>query len=296
MIKPKLSIAELADKRKKCAEAKAAGLPCNEFSGAKPKLCIITLNIGDVLHQKSRASMQDAARRWGADFYEITQPLHTGGGRQHWNKTFLAKWAQERNYDRCVYYDADILIRSDCPNVFELTPPGHIGLVSNDQIDGVLWKPGQRNRYWPSLDSWAKRLNKRCPPIHEHANSGMIVFEPRTHAALFDAWAAAGRSVHWTAPTKLIDQAAFSVLVYNLQTDESRTWLPMQFNTLIYRHELINAAGRMQTFVYHYTGNRKDKLVETEWRVGNTPNQTTRQLPHLPIRRPHVGTKPLSQA
>ena len=252
------------------------GKPCADFmpragTPVPKKRALITLNIGNVLQPKSRASMQAAAKRWGADFLEITQPMEKVGGRPHWQKAFLARHAAKLGYAQCVYYDADVLIRDDCPNVIDLTPAGHVGIVANDQIDGVLWQPGPRNRYYGAIAWWAAKLGKPVPPLHAHCNSGMIVFEPGTHAPLFDAWAAAGRSVGWGAPTKLIDQAAFTVLLAAMQTDASRTWLPMMYNTLIYRHELIRADDLMQTFVYHYTGRRKDVLPRTEWRHGVKP-------------------------
>lgn len=286
--KPRVQIGELAAKRGRCARAKAAGLPCTEFAPAPTTpqdapatsdRVLVTINLGNVLHPESRASMQDAARRWGADYREITTPLHAGGGRPHWNKTFLHQWARTHGYKRVAYYDADILIRSDCPSLLDLVPAGHLGLVSNDQIDGVLWKAGSANRYHYSLAEWARRLGMRTPPLHEHANSGMIVFEPDAHGNVFDQWQASGQSCGWGAPTKLIDQAAFSVLCHNLLTDETRTWLPMQFNTLVYRHELIRSAGPMQTYVYHYTGHRKAKLHETQWRLHSTAPRLARHEP-----------------
>ncbi len=255
--KPKITITELAAKKSRCREAKAAGLPCTEFS---KKLALVTINIGNVLHQKSRESFKAAAARWGAEYIEITLPIKATGGKPHWQKAFLADHLI--NFDRCVYYDADILIRDDCPSVFDMTPQGYLGIVTNDQIDGNIWKPAPGNRYWSSLQEWSKRLGIPFTNLHEHCNSGMIVFEPKIHSDLFTKWSEAGKSCNYGAPTKLIDQACFSVLITQVK---NKTWLPMQFNTLIYRHELIKAAGYMQTFVYHYTGHRKDKLNETDW-------------------------------
>lgn len=34
--KPRVSVAELAEKRKRCKQAKAAGLPCTEFAPPQP--------------------------------------------------------------------------------------------------------------------------------------------------------------------------------------------------------------------------------------------------------------------
>ncbi len=56
----------------------------------KSDLVLVTLNIGGVMHIHTRASLQHAARRWGADYHEATQPITAVGGRPHWQKTFLA--------------------------------------------------------------------------------------------------------------------------------------------------------------------------------------------------------------
>ncbi len=94
--------------------------------------------------------------------------------------------------------------------------------MTNDQIDGPLWAPGERNRYYPALAWWANKLGLMVPPLHLHVNSGMIVFEPETHALLFDRWRQAGELVGYGAPTKLIDQAAFSVLLARLSATRAQ--------------------------------------------------------------------------
>lgn len=232
------------------------------------KRALLTLNIGNVLQQKSRESLQNAAQRWSMDYVEFTEPLQAVGGMPHWQKTFLADWALQHGYGQCLYIDSDVLIREDCPDFPGLVMPGRIGVVRNDQLDGVLWKDGEQNRYYHTLNWWAKKLNINCPDIvYDHVNSGMFVFEPKAHNHFFERWQEAGKSVGWGRPTKLIDQSPFSVILSSLPGD-SKTFLPMQFNTLIYRQELVSSNGYMQSFVYHYTGHQKHNIRNTEWRKG----------------------------
>lgn len=258
---------------------------------------MVTINIGNVLHTNSRASMEAAAARWGADYIEITEPFWTApeGALPHWGKAQLAPWLDELGYTRAVYFDADILIRSDCPSLFDKVDPGYVGVVSNDQIDGTLWQPGARNRYFTALNWWARRFETDVPPMHEHVNTGVIVFEPKTHGLLFAKWRAAADTVKWRRQVTMIDQAAFSVLLSQLHGevhgDGERTLLPMQFNTLVYRHDLIRSTGLMQTYVYHFTGNNKERLPSTQWSVPKAVSDITAAPPRATVR--HVSSSKL---
>jgi hypothetical protein len=75
----------------------------------------------------------------------------------------------------------------------------------------------------------------------------------------------------------------------------------MQFNTLIYRHELIDCTGRMQTFAYHYTGHRKQMIDTTDWRITGRPAPPPRGGQRVVVapprpRPPIVPPKPVLQS
>jgi SAM-dependent methyltransferase len=227
---------------------------------------LVTLNIGHVMRPEARDSLQHAARRWGAEYHELTEPIEPIGGKPHWQKSMLARWALERGIRKVAYFDSDMLIRSDCPSVLDITPDGTLGIVSNCQFDGPLWKPGKKNRYYRDLEWWARHLSLPVPPMHEHANGGLIVFEPHAHAELFERWRLCGESVKWGRAVKLVDEAALSVLLHSAG---GVTWLPTQYNTLFYRSEMLKTDGKMQSYVYHAAGRNKRRLQNVQWHLGS---------------------------
>ncbi len=188
------------------------------------------------------------------------------GGKPHWQKAFLCRWAQARGHKRVAYFDSDMLVRSDCRNLIDLIPAESVGIVSNDQCDGPLWNAGPKNRYYRDLKHWADKLGVACPPMHEHANSGLIIFSPEHHAGLFESWLECGAWINWGRAVKLIDEPSLSVL---LSTGKwPVVWMPMQYNTLFYRSELLRSDGRMQTYVYHAAGRNKKRLSGVQWNIG----------------------------
>lgn len=229
---------------------------------------LVTLNIGHVMRPECRESLKHAAQRWGAVYEELTEPLEKVGGKPHWQKSFLARWAKAKGYSRVVYFDSDILIRSDCPNLFDLIPEKDFGIVSNDHMDGPLWNAGPKNRYYKDLKTWADKLGVACPPMHEHANGGVFVFSPEAHDKLFEAWAECGAWINYGRAVKLIDEPSLSVLLSTGMVPV--VWMPQQFNTLFYRSELLRSEGRMQTYVYHAAGRNKHRLQKIQWNIGGS--------------------------
>lgn len=227
-------------------------------------LCVVTLNIGHVMGATARASMLAAAKRWGAAYAEIHAPIREVGGKPHWQKAFLPEWARERGYTRVAYYDSDIVLRSDCPNIFDRVPAGSVGIVSNQQQDFAELSSRQHRRYDSDRRWWAARLGGKMAPAERHVNGGLIVFEPVAHADLFRRWAEAGASVKYGRADVLVDEAALSIVLEN--SDVPRVWLPSTFNLLFYRSPSLNNSRDMAGFAYHGAGRGpKHKLEHFRW-------------------------------
>jgi cephalosporin hydroxylase len=227
-------------------------------------LCVVTLNVGNVMGVAARASQLAAARRWGAAYAEILAPLTNVGGKVHWQKAFLAEWARAKGYTRVAYYDSDIVIRSDCPSVFEQVPTGSLGIVSNQQKDFAELSNRHHARYDSDRQWWAARLGGKVAPAERHVNGGLIVFEPATHADLFKQWADAGASIWYARADVLVDEAALSTVLEN--SDVPRVWLPATFNLLFYRSPALNHSPVMAAYAYHGAGRApKHKLERLRW-------------------------------
>ena len=94
-------------------------------------LCMLNIN-RDVLHPNSRDSFLAAARRWGAQYVEIVS--RSAVHEHHFmQKLSVHEWFPDGARVCCL--DADTVIRSDCPDLFEMVPEHELGLVRS-------WQPG----------------------------------------------------------------------------------------------------------------------------------------------------------
>lgn len=227
---------------------------------------LVTLNLGNYLHPKTLESFQAAAERWGAELKVIQKPLlFEGRPVQHfWQKTLIPFDPDLGGcYDRMAVLDGDMLIREDCPSLFEVTPMSDIGVVCRDQPRHRRTREPQ-----PRLDFWARRLGLNRPGHHQFLNGGLVVYSPIRHSRWLQAWRDAAQVAAWR-PLQGSDQSSLSVILHGLQAPV--TWLPWQFNTV--RVPRLNAPlGRMQTYIYHFnSGGGKagyhGRVSQCDWRA-----------------------------
>ena len=91
---------------------------------------LLTLAIGEAFQQLSRLthpSLRAYASRIGAEFLSIEKQTisHTS---PHWEKFRIYDFL--KYYDRILYMDTDLIIRDDCPNLFDLVPDGVLGMFN----------------------------------------------------------------------------------------------------------------------------------------------------------------------
>jgi len=225
---------------------------------------LAVLNLNDFMPAKARDSMQAAATRWGVEYVEITERV--ANVHYFWQKTFIPlKYSQ---YQRLAVLDADILIRSDCPSLFDIVPPAWIGCVSDVQHG---FPKRWREKYQGRREGLRFGL-KPYPTEKEHVNGGMIVYEPTSHAYYLDQWRAAGERAGWdTAP--FADEGALSCVLQHF--DAPVWWLPWKFNALVRDNSPHTPLGKMNAFIYHFYVQRvaksEGRLAEimdaVEWKL-----------------------------
>ncbi len=139
---------------------------------------LMTLNLyGDTIRRAARGSLQDAARRWDAEYVEVIAPLYEG------RDACGEKLALERHalgFDRVVFCDRDVVIRKDCPSLFEIVPNGAIGAVPSEQEGHNL-----DHYIRPKMELLCVAAGAWLDLEREYFNSGVMVFEPRNHAGVF---------------------------------------------------------------------------------------------------------------
>lgn len=142
---------------------------------------LATINTGDFMLQNVRESFQDAAARWGCEYVEITEPV--GGCEDYWLDIKMSLWKSPGFAGRrVVYFDADVLIRDDCPSPFDAVPAGKFGAVLNDQgeMDGLVL--ACQRFAWDAFSSFLEAPREYKGVF---VNGGMFVFEPDVHGQLF---------------------------------------------------------------------------------------------------------------
>ncbi|EIQ01651.1 LPS:glycosyltransferase [Opitutaceae bacterium TAV1] len=112
------------------------------------RAALVTLAVGEVPETRwSHPVFRAYAQRHGLEFVVIDEWRVRKGGwftpkrkRAQFEKLQLHRLLGE--YDRVIFFDADILIHPECPNLLELVPDDCLGAVSDEQADGggETWK------------------------------------------------------------------------------------------------------------------------------------------------------------
>ncbi len=235
------------------------------------KKALATLNVGGrSLHPESRRSFQAAAARWGCEFVELLKPL--APHHIFWQKAFVP--VRLCDFDRVLQLDADMLIREDAPDPFDLVPVENIGVVSACQFPPDPADIGYLNGVAISIHrdkcvrAWAEWTGLRpCPDTH-HLNGGLFLYGPQQHAGLFARLRDCGHRRGWN-PRRLPEQVCLSLLLHSGAAPA--TWLPPEWNTVAAAQGIRpdHNTGRMRGYIYHFTGKhlRGRRIGRTAWRV-----------------------------
>ena len=121
-----------------------------------------------------------------------------------------------------AFFDADALVRVNCPSLFDIVPEGQFGGVLSHQ-------PGHEladRHVLASLPHWLERHGIRgLDPIDDYLNTGVLVFDRPAHDAVFRTATGSG----WEHGDWVItDQAMLSAAIHLLEVPLFR--LAPQFN------------------------------------------------------------------
>lgn len=128
---------------------------------------------GRDLYQISGPLLEDYAERVGADLHVLTSEPGEYAPHVKWGAA-----AYFPAYERVAFIDADTVLAPDCPNLFELVPPGHIGILDErHRFQSEAWVDWEMQSLWTS-QGWPGR-----PPAKAW-NSGVWVAD-REHVGAF---------------------------------------------------------------------------------------------------------------
>lgn len=89
---------------------------------------VLTIAIGaeyQALASLTHPTIKAYADKIGAEFAVIEKTRLTS---PHWEKCEIADLLYE--YDRIMYLDTDLIVRDDCPNLFDVVPDGQLGMFN----------------------------------------------------------------------------------------------------------------------------------------------------------------------
>lgn len=94
----------------------------------KQKYLVLTIVVGDDYQQMAQIThhtIKAYADKIGADFLSIDK---SNCSTPHWMKFEIFNLLNQ--YDRIIYLDTDLIIRDDCPNLFDIVPDTKLGLFN----------------------------------------------------------------------------------------------------------------------------------------------------------------------
>src|ERR1051326_8458367 len=153
--------------------------------------CVVTINVGNYLSSNARSSFRAASRRWHADYVEVSYNQFP-----QLNPCYLKSPIMTRlqHYARIAFFDGDMLIRDDAPNVFGIFDDPLKIYAVKDISDNRLSTPAEM-RYdiiaWvraPYYEPARKLLGGRVDYesyVTRFINGGFFVCSPQLHSSLF---------------------------------------------------------------------------------------------------------------
>ena len=137
---------------------------------------VLTIAVGEE-YQKIAAlthpTIKAYAKKIGADFKCIDK-IETAKTTPHWEKFQIFDLLNK--YERIIYIDTDIIVREDCPNLFEIVAENRLGMFNEAKFT---------DRSKELMIDICKSYNVKLPEWNgKYFNSGVIILS-RQHKYLF---------------------------------------------------------------------------------------------------------------
>ena len=198
---------------------------------------VLTISIGDYYNEVAKISLPSIkkyAEKIGADFLNVTE-FNKYYITQKWNKFLIAELLNE--YKRIIYVDIDILIRDDCPNLFEIVPNDKLGMFNEGRYAPRLEFLEQASEYYGEpLKKWNGKFY----------NSGVMVIS-RMHKKVFKL----PKGIDFVET----DQPYINLRILN---DEIKMFdLDFRYNRMDILDKFCGIS-RLDSYIVHYAGAPKE--------------------------------------
>lgn len=233
-----------------------------------------TVNINNHLSENARQSLSHAADRWKCDFLEVRTLFDE---RLYPSFAKTASLEKIEGYDRCVFFDSDMLIHIDALNPFDTfgDRKKFVAVLDihpqNHDHNGEQWltvKGNVQEHYWHILDEQFGWDVPKERFLDNFFNSGFFVMTPKYHKTIFKVFSKAfplsgGRENYaWSAH---YEQALFNYIVQAFRK-EDLLLTEEKWNRL----EPPIESPKMLDYVWHFTGfnfwKSKHTIDNYDWR------------------------------
>lgn len=206
------------------------------------KYALVTLTLGKDYEEQAditHPSVMYYASKIGADFIDIRdQKLATC---PYFEKFRLYEVLDD--YDRIIFFDTDVIVRKDCPNLFYTVPFEKLGMYDEFALAGVQERATQCQ-----IVNWAmyEYFGEFCScEVTKFFNTGVTVAS-KIHQPLFV-------KPEKEIPIPYLDQAYLNALFIREQTPILD--IGYHFNRMYYADAVVRP-HRLRSYIIHYAGIR----------------------------------------
>ena len=198
------------------------------------KKAIVTVCIGNRYEEIAKIThptIKQYAEKIGAEFIVINQPSRY----PHWEKFELYNLLIK--YNRIIYLDTDIIVRDDCPDLFEMIPETKIGLFNEGRF------ASREGSLLEACKHYEKDIEKYDGT---YFNSGVMVIS-RQHRSLFKI------------PSKVVSLGMFEqgylnmILLTDFDVEKDVEELDYKFNRMTILDSFCGI-HRLDSYIVHYAG------------------------------------------
>lgn len=202
------------------------------------KNLVLTISVGKIYQEISlltHPSLKAYADKIGADFMNIDKSDRSS---PHWEKFRIFNLLSQ--YDRIIYFDTDIIIREDCPNLFDIVPRSQLGIFNE-----MPFTKGRGHSLNASCKEYDIKLDKWDGKYY---NTGVMVIS-REHRYLFKKPEKETFNFYEQGYLNAIiaresDKFRESKLIFNLH---------YKFNRMTCM-DLVTGEERFASYIIHYAG------------------------------------------
>lgn len=208
------------------------------------KNALVTVVAGEKYERiwaKTRSYFEAYAQKIGAEL--IVLGYHENVPSQHWVKFSLYEMLRKQ-FKRAVYLDADILIRDDCPNLFEIVPETKLGIFNEGRYTPrAICIYEVMNSYKIELPDWDR---------NSYYNTGVMVVS-RDQRHIFKPPDTVHKLKHSFGEQTFLN---FRILGSKVSVFE----LSHKFNHMSLMDRLTGKSRRA-AYIVHYAGPPSEKLL-----------------------------------